>query len=120
MPAEGWQEGKNLHKTPSPTERQLTNSFSPVLARAWDNSLNTQPVEVRHAWNWGLHVTQSCHRIKIYSVNKSKPLTADRLQKFEDHGASLGPITRPTEFPTMSEEDYEKYWEHAEPRDIDE
>jgi len=91
-----------------------------ILARCWDNSLNTQPVEVRHAWNWGLHVTQSCHRIKVYSVNKTKSLTAQRLKMFEQNGESLGPITRPTEFPTQSMEDYEKYWESVDPRDIDE
>lgn len=37
-----------------------------LVVRCWDNSLNTQPLEVRSAWNWGLHVTSSCHRVKVY------------------------------------------------------
>jgi sulfite oxidase len=37
-----------------------------LVVRCWDNSLNTQPTEVRNTWNWGLHVTSSCHRVKIY------------------------------------------------------
>ena len=65
------------------------------------SSLNTQPLEIRSGWNWGLHVTSSCHRVKVYSVNKSHALTAQRLKMFEEHGESLAPITRPTEFPTM-------------------
>jgi len=56
----------------------------------------------------------------VYSVNKSYELTAKRLGEFEARGESLGPITRPTEFPTISSEDYEKYWESVDPRDIDE
>lgn len=98
----------------------IAEGWIEILARCWDNSLNTQPVEIRHAWNWGLHVTHSCHRIKVYSVNKSYALTAKRLGQFEEHGESLGPITRPTEFPTISMDEYEKYWETVDPRDIDE
>ena len=37
-----------------------------LVVRCWDNSLNTQPTEVRNTWNWGLHVTSSAHRVKIY------------------------------------------------------
>ena len=63
-----------------------------IVVRCWDNSLNTQPTEVRNTcefvpsgraclsdlvssrpwWltraigNWGLHVTSSAHRVKIY------------------------------------------------------
>ena len=73
-----------------------------LVVRCWDNSLNTQPLEVRSAWNWGLHVTSSAHRIRIYSVNKSKPETARRLEEFKKRGQGLTPITRPTEFPYMS------------------
>jgi sulfite oxidase len=50
-----------------------------LVVRCWDNFLNTQPTYVRSAWPWGLHVTSSCHRVKIYSVNKSKELTRARL-----------------------------------------
>ncbi|KAF2024164.1 molybdopterin binding oxidoreductase [Setomelanomma holmii] len=54
-----------------------------IVVRCWDNSLNTQPSEVRTSWNWGLHVTSSCHRISIYSLNKSRPVTKARLDEFE-------------------------------------
>jgi sulfite oxidase len=40
-----------------------------VVCRCWDNSLNTQPLTVRAAWNWGLHVTSSAHRISVYSIS---------------------------------------------------
>jgi sulfite oxidase len=56
--------------------------------------------------NWDLHVTSSCHRIKVYSVNKTKPATAKRLKQLEDHGASLYPITRPVPFDLETEEEY--------------
>ncbi|PPQ78756.1 LOW QUALITY PROTEIN: hypothetical protein CVT25_010759 [Psilocybe cyanescens] len=90
-----------------------------LTVRCWDNSLNTQPSFVRSAWNWGLHVTSSCHRVKIYSINKSRPDTSARLKEFEDRGTSLTPITRPTEFRTQTDEDYEKYWQTHDPRDVD-
>lgn len=96
-----------------------TEGWIELLVRCWDNSLNTQPLEVRTSWNWGLHVTSSCHRIKIFSVNKTRELTKRRLREFKEHGESLVPITRPTEFSTMTEEDYEKFWETSEPRDVD-
>jgi len=69
-----------------------------ILVRCWDNSLNTQPLEVRTSWNWGLHITQSCHRIRIYSINKKRKATSDRLELFEKHGEPLVPITRPIDF----------------------
>lgn len=76
-------------------------------------------MEVRQSWNWGLHITSSCHRIKIYSVNANRESTRKRLQEFEDHQESFLPITRPTEFKTMSMEEYEKMWATMEPRDVD-
>jgi sulfite oxidase len=79
-----------------------------LCVRTWDNALNTQPTYVRSAWNWDLHVTSSCHRIKVYSINKSKPETAQRLKEFEDRGADFLPITRPVPFNLESDEDYEK------------
>jgi hypothetical protein len=45
-------------------------------------------------------------RIKLYSVNKSKPATAKRLKQLEEHGAGLLPITRPVPFDLESEEEY--------------
>lgn len=90
-----------------------------LTVRCWDNSLNTQPTYVRSAWNWGLHVTSSCHRVKIYSVNKSKELTRYRLAQFEKRGVPFAPLTRPTEFPYQEEEEYEKYWANTDPRDVD-
>lgn len=90
-----------------------------LVVRCWDNSLNTQPLEVRNAWNWGLHVTSSCHRVKIYSVNKSHELTRNRLALLEKKGVPLVPITRPTEFPLQSSEEYEAFWENHDPRDVD-
>lgn len=88
-----------------------------ILVRCWDNSLNTQPLEVRTSWNWGLHVTSSCHRIAVYSVNKSRPLTKARLDEFEERGIPFGPITVPLAFPSQSWEDYEEFWAKHDPRD---
>lgn len=58
--------------------------------------------------NWDLHVTSSCHRISIYSINKSKPLTARRLKEIEQHGQTLIPITRPLTIDLETEEHYEE------------
>ncbi|KAH7054419.1 Oxidoreductase, molybdopterin-binding domain-containing protein [Macrophomina phaseolina] len=77
-----------------------------VCVRCWDNALNTQPTFVRSAWNWDLHVTSSCHRIKIYSVNKTRPATAKRLKLLEEKGIPFTPITKPLEFDLESDEDY--------------
>ncbi|OBT53064.1 hypothetical protein VE04_07831 [Pseudogymnoascus sp. 24MN13] len=90
-----------------------------IVCRCWDNSLNTQPLNIRAAWNWGLHVTSSAHRISVYSVNESRALTKQRLAKFEETGSPLAPLTWPEEFPTQSLEDYKKYWRENEPRDVD-
>ncbi|THW92309.1 molybdopterin binding oxidoreductase [Aureobasidium pullulans] len=77
-----------------------------LCVRTWDNAMNTQPTYVRSAWNWDLHVTSSCHRVKIYSINKSRPLTAARLKLLEEKGVPIVPITHPMEFDLQSEEDY--------------
>ncbi|OMP84813.1 Sulfite oxidase, mitochondrial [Diplodia seriata] len=77
-----------------------------VCVRCWDNALNTQPTFVRSAWNWDLHVTSSCHRIKIYSINKTRPATAKRLKVLEEKGIPIEPITRPLEFNLESDEEY--------------
>lgn len=90
-----------------------------IVVRCWDNALNTQPPEVRTAWNWGLHVTSSCHRVSVYSVNKSRPLTKARLDEFEQKGIPFGPITLPLSFPAQTWDDYEKYWKKNDPRDAE-
>ena len=83
-----------------------------VLVRSWDSSCNTQPISVRSVWNWDLHVTQSCHKIKLYSVNRTKPLTAQRLKEYEDAGIDFAsePITRPVPWPL---EDMDAYLERV-------
>ncbi|ORY62415.1 oxidoreductase molybdopterin binding domain-containing protein [Pseudomassariella vexata] len=85
--------------------------------RTWDNALNTQPTYVRSAWNWDLHVTSSCHRIKVYSMNKTRPLTAKRLKQLEDKGISILPITHPMEFDLETDEEYEVAMEARGGRD---
>ncbi|RDW78059.1 molybdopterin binding oxidoreductase [Coleophoma crateriformis] len=77
-----------------------------LCVRTWDNSLNTQPTYVRSAWNWDLHVTSSCHRVKVYSINRSRPATAKKLKQFEDLGIPFLPITKPGEMDLESEEEY--------------
>ncbi|KAK7462372.1 hypothetical protein VKT23_007973 [Stygiomarasmius scandens] len=66
--------------------------------RTWDSSNNTEPTFVRSAWNWDLHVTSSCHRIKIYSVNRTRPETAKRLKLLEEHGEDIYNLSHPPEF----------------------
>ncbi|TBU59053.1 sulfite oxidase mitochondrial precursor [Dichomitus squalens] len=74
--------------------------------RTWDSNNNTEPTFVRSAWNWDLHVTSSCHRVKIYSVNKSKPETAKRLAEIEAHGETFEPLTRPLEWELEDTQEY--------------
>ena len=90
-----------------------------LCVRCWDNSLNTQPMEVKHSWNWGLLVTCSVHRVKIYSVNASKPASRKRLETFQEHNESFVPITRPTDFAVMDMEEYVKAYDQLQPRDVD-
>ncbi|KAH0401101.1 molybdopterin binding oxidoreductase, partial [Aureobasidium melanogenum] len=77
-----------------------------LCVRTWDNAMNTQPTYVRSAWNWDLHVTSSCHRVKIYSINKSRPLTAARLKLLKEKNVPIVPITHPMEFDLESEDHY--------------
>lgn len=90
-----------------------------IVCRTWDNSLNTQPLNIRAAWNWGLHVTSSAHRVKVYSINKSKPATARKLALFEKTDSPLAPITWPEEFTTQTMDEYRKFWGQHDPRDVD-
>ncbi|KAK4189454.1 Oxidoreductase, molybdopterin-binding domain-containing protein [Podospora australis] len=78
-----------------------------ICVRCWDNALNTQPTFVRSAWNWDLHVTSSAHRLKIYSINRSRPATAARLKLLEEKGIDIVPITKPLEFDLETDEEYE-------------
>ncbi|CAK5270646.1 unnamed protein product [Mycena citricolor] len=80
--------------------------WTEFLVRTWDSSNNTEPTFVHSAWNWDLHVTSSCHRIKIYSVNRTRPATRARLAELEARGESLTPLTRPLEFTLEKTEDY--------------
>jgi len=78
-----------------------------LCVRAWDSSNNTQPTYVRSAWNWGLHVTSSSHRIKIYSINRSRPETRRRIALMRQHGIeSFAPLSRPLEFSLEDEKEY--------------
>ncbi|KAJ5131488.1 uncharacterized protein N7515_007527 [Penicillium bovifimosum] len=90
-----------------------------IVCRCWDNSLNTQPLNVRAAWNWGLHVTSSAHRIKVYSINKSRETTRKRLDKYEQLGIPLAPLSRYEIVSGQTPEEYEQYWREHEPRDVD-
>jgi len=81
--------------------------------RSWDSSNNTEPTYTRSAWNWDLHVTSACHRIKIYSVNRSKAATVKRLKLLEEHGLAFEPLTYPAEIELEPLEEYlEKYRAH--------
>ena len=107
--------------------------------RCWDNSLNTQPTFVRSAWwvyllpsshpirtnnsffrNWDLHVTSSCHRIKVFSVNRSRPATAARLKIMEEKKIDFLPLTKPLPFDMESDAEYEAEMEKRAGRDPEE
>lgn len=52
-------------------------------------------------------------------MNKSRPITRDRLAKFEQTGTPLAPLTCPEHFETQSWEEYGKFWKENDPRDVD-
>ncbi|KJX98301.1 sulfite oxidase like protein [Zymoseptoria brevis] len=85
--------------------------------RTWDNALNTQPTFVRSAWNWDLHVTSSCHRIKVYSINRARAATRKRLEEIESRGLSIVPITQPLEFDLETDEHYKEVMNAKKGRD---
>lgn len=91
-----------------------------LVARCWDNALNTQPTYVRSTWNWDLHVTSSCHRIKVFSVNRSKPATAKRMKRLEQEGIDFLPVTKPLEIDLESDEEYETEMQRRRGRDPEE
>ncbi|MCJ1308472.1 hypothetical protein MMC25_002125 [Agyrium rufum] len=111
--------------------RLVTNLVEPVGAanipsrrnfpdRCWDNALNTQPTFVRSTWNWDLHVTSSCHRIKVFSVNTSHPATAKRLKQLKDRNISLLPLTQPLSIDLEEDEEYETMMQRRGGRDPEE
>ena len=100
-----------------PTEAE---GWLELCVRCWDNALNTQPSLVRSSWNFDLHVTSSCHRIKVYSINKTRPETARRLEQYEKMGVPFLPITKPSEWNLESPEDFAKTMEAMGERDPDE
>ncbi len=56
--------------------------------------------------SWDLHVTSSCHRIKIYSINKKRQATKERLKLLAAHGVGVTPLSQPAEFSLEDEKDY--------------
>ena len=92
-----------------------------MLVRCWDDAVNTQPTFQRSAWNWDLHVTHSCHRIKVFSVNKSKEATRKRLEAMEKAGEPILPLTKPLEdVDPESEGEYEANYAKIGGRDPEE
>ena len=63
-------------------------------------------VDAEISYSWDLHVTSSAHRIKLYSVNRSKPATAARLKQLQEHGQSFEPLTQPLEFGLEDMDEY--------------
>ncbi|KAJ7364918.1 sulfite oxidase mitochondrial precursor [Mycena albidolilacea] len=74
--------------------------------RTWDSSNNTEPTFVRSSWNWDLHVTSSCHRIKLYSVNRTRAATRERLAELAARQTEFEPLTLPLEYTLEGTEDY--------------
>jgi sulfite oxidase len=58
--------------------------------------------------NFDLHVTSSCHRVKIYSINRKRRDTAARLKQLEAIGMGITPISQPLPFDLESEEHYDE------------
>ena len=132
--AEGWIEvcvrtwDNALNTQVSSTTHSSTPSFSPfLLATHPPTSPNPpitksfiQPTYVRSAWNWDLHVTSSCHRIKIYSMNTQRAATRKRIEYCKQHGLSLLPITQPLEIDLEDEDHYAEEMLKMGGRDPDE
>lgn len=51
-------------------------------------------------------MTSSCHRIKIYSMNKSRKETRERLALFEKKGLDIKNLSYPEEIQLEDEEEY--------------
>lgn len=65
-------------------------------------------------------MTSSCHRIFVYSVNRTKPATAQRLEELKARGIPLTPITLPLEFNLEDDGAYREMLERQGPRDPEE
>jgi sulfite oxidase len=74
---------------------------------------------IRSAWNWGLHVTSSAHRIAVYSINKTKERTKERLAMLEREGIPLAPITRYDYVHSQTDKEILKFYQEHDPRDAD-
>jgi hypothetical protein len=51
---------------------------------------------------------ENSHRVKVYSINTTKPVTAARLKVLKEKNVPIVPITHPMEFDLQSEEDYQE------------
>lgn len=51
-------------------------------------------------------MTWFCHRVKIYSINCPKPLTASRLKTLEEKNMQITPIPLPLEIDLETDEEY--------------
>ncbi|KAI9831583.1 MAG: hypothetical protein M1819_004815 [Sarea resinae] len=91
-----------------------------LVARCWDDAMNTQPTFVRSAWNWDTHVTSSCHRISVYSINTSRPATRARLAELQDARIELEPLTQPLPIDLEDDTDYVREMAVRGGRDPDE
>ncbi|EEA24323.1 sulfite reductase, putative [Talaromyces marneffei ATCC 18224] len=78
-----------------------------------------EPLTVRSAWNWGLHVTSPAHRIAVYSINRTKERTKERLAALEREGIPLAPITRYEYVHSHTDEEIMKFYREHDPRDAD-
>lgn len=56
--------------------------------------------------NWDLHVTSSCHRVKVFSINTSRPKSAATIKMYEAKGVAFLPITQPGVVELEDEETY--------------
>jgi len=70
--------------------------------------------------NWDLHVTSSCHRIKVFSVNRSHPATAKRLQALDENGIDFLPLTKPLPIDLEGDDEYETEMQRRGGRDPEE
>lgn len=64
-----------------------------------------------------MHVTSACHRISVYSVNKSRPATAARLKFLAEKGLEMFPLTKPLPIELEDEDHYEAEMERLGGRD---
>lgn len=68
------------------------------------------------AVNAGL-TNNGSHRIKVYSINKSRKATADRLRLLEEKGIPMLPITHPLEIDLETEEHWREEMDKQGGRD---